>query len=68
MDHHKILETVKADILQVALADIAFEGFTDAVVNKAAQSAGIEPTELALAFPRGGICLLYTSPSPRDFG
>ncbi len=57
MDHHKILETVKADILQVALADIAFEGFTDAVVNKAAQSAGIEPTELALAFPRGGIDL-----------
>ena len=55
MDHHKILETVKADILQVALADIAFEGFTDAVVNKAGQSAGIEPAELALAFPRGGI-------------
>ena len=57
MDHHKILETVKADILQVALADIAFEGFTDAVVNKAAQSAGIKPAELALAFPRGGIDL-----------
>ena len=57
MDHHEILETVKADILQAALADIAFEGFTDAVVNKAAQSAGIEPAELALALPRGGIDL-----------
>ncbi len=54
MDHHEILETVKADILQVALADIAFEGFTDAVVNKAAQSAGIEPAELALAFHAEG--------------
>lgn len=57
MNHHEILETVKADILQAALADIAFEGFADAVVNKAAQSVGIEPSELALAFPRGGIDL-----------
>ena len=57
MDHHEISETLKAEILQAALADLAFEGFTDAVVEKAGQSAGIEPSEVALAFPRGGIDL-----------
>ena len=50
-------EKVKADILQAALPDLAFEGFTDAVVDKAGQSAAIEPAETALAFPRGGIDL-----------
>ena len=57
MDHHEILKKTKSDILQAALADIAFEGFTDTVVNKAAQTARIESAELALAFPRGGIDL-----------
>ena len=57
MDHHEISETLKAEILQAALADLAFEGFTDAVVEKVGQSAGIEPSEVALAFPRGGIDL-----------
>ena len=57
MDHHEISETLKAEILQAALADLAFEGFTDAVVEKAGQSAGIDPSEVALAFPRGGIDL-----------
>jgi ubiquinone biosynthesis protein COQ9 len=57
MDHHEMSETVKADILQAALPDLAFEGFTDAVIDKAAQSAAIEPAETALAFPRGGIDL-----------
>lgn len=57
MDHHEMSEKVKADILQAALPDLAFEGFTDAVVDKAGQSAAIEPAETALAFPRGGIDL-----------
>ena len=57
MDHHKISETIKAQILQAALADLAFDGFTDAVVEKAGQSGGIDSSEVALAFPRGGIDL-----------
>ena len=57
MDHHEISETLKAEILQAALADLAFEGFTDTVVEKAGQSGGIESSEVALAFPRGGIDL-----------
>jgi len=57
MDHYEMSEKVKADILQAALPDLAFEGFTDAVVDKAGQSAAIEPAETALAFPRGGIDL-----------
>ena len=57
MDHHEISETIKAQILQAALADLAFDGFTDAVVEKAGQSGGIDSSEVALAFPRGGIDL-----------
>lgn len=57
MSGHEISETNKAEILQAALAYLAFDGFTDAVVEKAAQSVGIEPSEVALAFPRGGIDL-----------
>lgn len=57
MDHYEMSEKVKVDILQAALPDLAFEGFTDAVVDKAGQSAAIEPAETALAFPRGGIDL-----------
>ena len=57
MDHHEISETIKAQILQAALADLAFDGFTDAVVEKAGQSRGSDPSEVALAFPRGGIDL-----------
>ena len=57
MDHHEISETIKAKILQAALADLAFDGFTDAVVEKAGQSGGIEPSEVALTFPRGGLDL-----------
>ena len=57
MDNHEISETIKAKILEAALVDLAFDGFTDAVVEKAGQSAGIEPAETAFAFPRGGIDL-----------
>ena len=57
MDNHEISETIKAKILEAALADLAFDGFTDAVVEKAGQSGGIDPSEVALAFPRGGIDL-----------
>ncbi|EJW22079.1 hypothetical protein IMCC14465_04730 [alpha proteobacterium IMCC14465] len=57
MDHHEMSETIKADILQAALQDLAFDGFTDAVIDKAVQSAAIDPAEAALAFPRGGIDL-----------
>jgi len=44
-------------ILSAALPDIPFDGFTDATLKLAAEKAGIDPMQVKLAFPRGGLDL-----------
>lgn len=47
----------KRALLKAALPDAIFDGFTDGLVAKAAQSAGLTEHQAVLAFPDGGIDL-----------
>jgi ubiquinone biosynthesis protein COQ9 len=51
-------EALKAAILAAALKDAAFDGFTDRVLEKAAQDAGASRAEAARLFPEGPIGLI----------
>ncbi len=47
----------KAQILKAALPDLAFDGFSDELVAKAAAQAGVRKDKALLALPRGGVDL-----------
>lgn len=47
------LETVRAKILKAALPDIPFDGWTGAVLMRAAKTAGVDHGLARLAFPNG---------------
>lgn len=49
--------TLKRRILAAALPNVAFDGWTDAVVRDGAATAGVSPEDAKLAFPRGGVDL-----------
>jgi ubiquinone biosynthesis protein COQ9 len=51
-------DAVRRGLLPVALKAAAFEGFTDAMLKKAAAGAGVGASEAAAAFPRGPIDLV----------
>ena len=46
-------DALKKRVVQAALGDAAFDGFTDAVLAKAGKSAGVEKPELERLFPEG---------------
>ena len=48
----------KEAVVEASLPDAAFDGFTDAVLAKAAAKAGIEKTELDRLFPEGARSLI----------
>lgn len=47
------LEQYKQQIVDAALPHVPFDGWTDAVLKKAAQEAGIDPGYVRIVFPRG---------------
>jgi ubiquinone biosynthesis protein COQ9 len=49
---------VKEAVLAAALPDAAFDGFTDALLAKAVEAAGIEKPELDRLFPEGARSLI----------
>src|SRR3954470_8736233 len=49
---------LKQKVLEAALKDAAFDGFTDAVVAKAGQDAGVDKETLSRLFPGGGLSLI----------
>jgi ubiquinone biosynthesis protein COQ9 len=51
-------EALRAAVLAAALPHAAFDGFTDAVLQKAAAEAGVSKTELARLFEDGPISLV----------
>lgn len=57
METDKSTQNLKAAILEAALPDIAFDGFTEQVIERAAKTAGVDPAEARLAFPGGGVDL-----------
>lgn len=56
------MSAAKSDItdkvLQAALPEIAREGFTEAVLEKAGKKLGLKPVEVKSAFPRGTASLM----------
>jgi len=50
--------SLKQAVLAAALADAAFDGFTDAVLAKAGKTAGLEQDALTRLFPDGTISLI----------
>lgn len=51
-------ETMKASVLDAALAHAAFDGFTDKTLREAANAAGVDQATLARLFPRGPLSLV----------
>jgi ubiquinone biosynthesis protein COQ9 len=49
---------LKAAVLEAVLKDAAFDGFTDAVLQKAGKTAGVDATKMALLFPEGPLSLI----------
>ena len=54
-DHYKATRTA---ILKVALPNVVFDGWTDALLAQAARDAGISEGEVLLAFPNGASDLI----------
>ena len=50
--------SLKNLVVKAALADAAFDGFTDQVLAKAGKSAGVEKAELERLFPQGARSLI----------
>jgi ubiquinone biosynthesis protein COQ9 len=57
-DAHGGEEKLKEAVLEAALPDAAFDGFSDAALAKAGKKAGVEKTELARLFPEGKLSLI----------
>jgi ubiquinone biosynthesis protein COQ9 len=53
-------DETKEAVVAAALPDAAFDGFTDALLAKAAQAAGVEKAELDRLFPEGVRSLIET--------
>ncbi len=51
---------LKQKLLEAALKDAAFDGFTDVVVAKAGQEVGVDKETLSRLFPNGGLSLIET--------
>ncbi len=51
-------ETLKRAVIEAALPHIAFDGFTDTLMDRAAKEAGASKDELKRLFPNGAISLL----------
>lgn len=49
---------LKEQVLKAALKDAAFDGFTDSVLAKAGQEAGVDQAVLAQLFPEGHLSLI----------
>ena len=49
---------LKQKVVEAALPDAAFDGFTDAVLAKAGKSAGLEKAEIERLFPEGARSLI----------
>ena len=47
------LNNIRAQILAAALPDIAFDGWRADILSKAAETAGLDPDVLTVAFPNG---------------
>ena len=48
---------VKERVLEAALPNVAFDGWTDRVLAEAVEDANVEPALARMAFPRGGVDL-----------
>lgn len=48
---------LKRRLLEAALPNVPFDGWTDAVLHEAAAAASVSPEEARLAYPRGGVDL-----------
>lgn len=48
---------VKERVLEAALPNVAFDGWTDRVLAEAVEDANVEPALSRMAFPRGGVDL-----------
>ena len=61
-------ETLKAAILEAALAHAGFDGFTDKVLETAGNEAGVNAAELTRLFPEGPLALIefYSSSVDRE--
>ncbi|MEM9723999.1 MAG: COQ9 family protein [Pseudomonadota bacterium] len=55
-DADPVREAAQA-ILEAALPAVPFDGWTDAVIREAAETAGVDRHRAKLAFPRGGVDL-----------
>lgn len=51
-------EEVRAAVLKAALPNVAFDGWTEALLANATRDAGLPPGELLLAFPNGASDLI----------
>jgi ubiquinone biosynthesis protein COQ9 len=51
-------DSLRDRILMTALADIPYGGFTQAVLNRAAEKAGVDQAELKSVFPNGPASLI----------
>src|SRR5262249_17721935 len=51
---------LKQKVLEAALPNAAFDGFTDPVLAKAGAAAGVKKAELERLFPEGGRSLIET--------
>ncbi len=61
-------EALKAAVLEAALPQAGFDGFTDKVLEAAARDTGISAAELARLFPQGPLALVefYSSSVDRE--
>jgi ubiquinone biosynthesis protein COQ9 len=57
-DAPKSDEALKETVLKAALKDAAFDGFSDGLLNKAGQEAGVDKAELTRLFPDGPLSLI----------
>ncbi len=51
------LDAIRADILESALPDVPFDGWSEALLRRAVADSGVDPGHAALAFPRGALDL-----------
>lgn len=56
----------RARVLEAALPEVVFDGWSDATLARAVTAAGIEPGVARVAFPRGGIDLALAFHYDRD--
>lgn len=59
MSNTSSIADIQAKLLDAARFHIAFDGFSDAVLEAATEEAGVSPQEAQAAFPRGAIDLAY---------